>query len=139
MEEQKSIIDSILDNVLNEINQVQQIVKDIRRTNNIITDTVIKIDDIEINLDARTIRSKDYKIKLTRTQMDLLEILLSRLGQVVSYEQISRELYDLTVDESLKKSLRVAINRLRDRIKKVFHIQIIRSKGYVLSIVKKDE
>ena len=71
--------------------------------------------------------------------MDLLEILLSRFGQVVSYEQISRELYDLTVDESLKKSLSVAVARLRDRIKKVFRIQIVRSKGYVLNIVKKDE
>lgn len=138
MEKQKSI-DSILDNVLCEINQVQQLVKNIKKTNNIITDTIITINDIEINFDARTIETEDFAIRLTKMQMDLLEILLSRLGQVVSYEQISRELYDLTVDESLKKSLSVAVTRLRDRIKKVFRIQIIRSKGYVLNIVKKDE
>lgn len=138
MEKQKSI-DSILDNVLCEINQVQQLVKNIKKTNNIITDTIITINDIEINFDARTIETEDFTIRLTKMQMDLLEILLSRLGQVVSYEQISRELYDLTVDESLRKSLSVAVKRLRDRIKGVFHIQIIRGKGYVLSIVKKDE
>lgn len=138
MEEQKSI-DSILDNVLNEIEVVQQLVKNIKKTNDITTDTIIMTNDIEINLDARTIKNENYKIKLTQTQMDLFEILLSRLGQVVSYEQISRELYDLTVDESLIKSLRVAINRLRNRIKQVFRIQIVRSKGYILSIVKKDE
>lgn len=138
MEEQKSI-DSILDNVLNEIEVVRQLVKNIKKTNDITTDTIIMTNDIEINLDARTIKNENYKIKLTQTQMDLFEILLSRLGQVVSYEQISRELYDLTVDESLIKSLRVAINRLRNRIKQVFRIQIVRSKGYILSIVKKDE
>ena len=76
MEKQKSI-DSILDNVLCEINQVQQLVKNIKKTNNIITDTIITINDIEINFDARTIETEDFAIRLTKMQMDLLEILLS--------------------------------------------------------------
>jgi DNA-binding response OmpR family regulator len=56
-------------------------------------DRVLRLDDLEIDLDARRVRRHDVEVHLTATEFDLLTCLASRPGTVRSREQLLADVW----------------------------------------------
>ncbi len=97
-------------------------------------DPVIRIEDLEIDTSARTVRRAEKVIELTAREYALLQFLALRRGQVVSRTDIWEHVYDFNaVTES--NVVDVYIGYLRKKIErpdlpKLIHTR--RGQGYVL-------
>ena len=101
----------------------------LRRSDKNITN-VINLGNIEIDLDARSIKVDDELLNLPRREFALAEILLSRKGHVISKGQIIEHLYGTgaEVDES---TVEIYIHRLRKKlINGTGEIKTVRGIGY---------
>ncbi|WP_086315447.1 hypothetical protein A5821_002932 [Enterococcus sp. 7F3_DIV0205] len=83
----------------------------------------------------------DKIIALTRKEFKIIELLYENLENVVTYEQINEAIYGNSTGESLEK-YRVAnfIFHIRNKLKEqsYFEIEIIRTKGYLLTYSKNE-
>jgi two-component system OmpR family response regulator len=93
------------------------------------------VDDLEIDLDARTVSgAAGVKIELTSGEFELLECFVTRPGRVLSRDQ----LMDWTRgrrSDALDRTIDVQVSRLRKKIELDGEVKIktIRNSGYVLS------
>jgi DNA-binding response OmpR family regulator len=97
-------------------------------------DPVLRIDDLEINTSAHTVRRGGLPIKLTPREYALLHFLALHRGQVVSRSMIWHHLYD-EHDESTSNVVDVYIRYLRNKIDRDFPSHLIvtrRGEGYLL-------
>ncbi|MCA9036561.1 MAG: response regulator transcription factor [Planctomycetaceae bacterium] len=97
-------------------------------------ETVLRYDNLEIDLLARTVKRDGEVITLTQRQFDLLEYLMHRCSQVVSREMIARDVWKAAT-ATWTNVIDVQINQLRKRIerphwKTVLHT--VRGEGYRL-------
>lgn len=105
----------------------------IRRSNNKPT-PVIKIEDLVINLDAKTVFRAGNEITLSTGEYNLLEYLSLNKGKVVSRTVLTEHLYSMDFDLN-SNVIDVYINYLRNKIDKNFDkklIQTIRGAGYTI-------
>ncbi|EOL50924.1 winged helix-turn-helix domain-containing protein [Enterococcus caccae] len=83
----------------------------------------------------------DKIIALTRKEFKIFELLYKNLDKVMTYEQITEVLYGNSLGKSLEK-YRVAnfIFHIRNKLEEqsYFEIEIIRTKGYLLTYSKKE-
>lgn len=83
----------------------------------------------------------DKIIALTRKEFKIIELLYENLDRVVTYDEINSAIYGTSTGESLEK-YRVAnfIFHIRNKLKEqtYFEIEIIRTKGYLLTYSKKE-
>jgi two-component system copper resistance phosphate regulon response regulator CusR len=98
------------------------------------TETLLKFDDLEINLLSRTVKRAGEEIDLTQRQYLLLEYLLRNKQQVVSREMIAREVWKAST-ATWTNVIEVLINQLRKKLerpelKPLLHT--VRGVGYVL-------
>lgn len=97
------------------------------------TPSVLVIDDLRLDLDARRVHVGDAEVTLRPKEMQLLVRLASSAGRVVSREQLLDDVWDVTWD-SASKSLDVHIHALRrklgDRSDGRPRIVTVRSFGY---------
>jgi two-component system copper resistance phosphate regulon response regulator CusR len=96
--------------------------------------TVLRFEDIVINLLTRTVTIDGNVIRLRTRQFAVLTYLIRHQGEIVSREELAREIWH---DESVtwKNVIEVQINRLRSifsEIGRPLHLQTIRGKGYVI-------
>jgi DNA-binding response OmpR family regulator len=99
-----------------------------------VADPVLRVQDLEIDTNARTVRRAGRPIRLTRREYALLQFLAFRRGQVVSRSMIWEHLYD-EHDESTSNVVDVYIGYLRAKIDKGFDTPLIltrRGEGYLL-------
>lgn len=92
---------------------------------------VIRLQDLDIDLAARTVSRDGKKIKLTAREWHLFEILLQNPGMVLSKARLEEHLYDF--DAAFESNtVEVHISRLR---KKLGHavIETVRGLGYRLA------
>ncbi|MEI5993508.1 helix-turn-helix domain-containing protein [Candidatus Enterococcus mansonii] len=84
----------------------------------------------------------DQIIALTRKEFKIIELLYENIGNVVTYEEINNAIYGESTGELIEK-YRVAnfIFHIRNKLKEqdYFEIEIIRTKGYLLTYSKSEK
>ena len=98
------------------------------------TAQTMRFDDIEVNMDAKTVFRANKKIELTVREFNLLVYLIRNQGRVVSKAEIAEQVWDIDFDTGTN-IIEVYVNYLRKKIdrdfdKKVIHTQF--GMGYVL-------
>lgn len=97
-------------------------------------ETVLRHDNLELDLLARTVKRNGTEIALIRRQFDLIEYLMHRRNQVVSREAIARDVWKAST-ATWTNVIDVQMNQLRKRIERdgwnpVVHT--VRGEGYQL-------
>ncbi|MBA4849307.1 response regulator transcription factor [Emticicia sp. BO119] len=107
----------------------------IKRSSDVhITQNILKFEDLEANLDTKSIRRNDKVIELTAQEFKLLEYFLRNQGRVLSKVQIAEKVWDVDFDRRTNY-VEVYINYLRKKIDKDFQRKLIHTvfgMGYVL-------
>ena len=78
---------------------------------------IIRFGDLEIDLDRRQVRDAGTPVRLTRTELTILEVLASNPGRLVTYELLANRL-DATgrETEDAVAALRVHVGNLRRKL-----------------------
>ena len=100
-----------------------------------LSDSTIRVADLEIDTRAKCARRAGNAIDLTAREYALLEYLATRAGQVVSRSEIWEHLYDMN-DESTSNVVDVYIGYLRAKVDRPYPVKLIHTRrglGYVLS------
>lgn len=95
---------------------------------------IIKVADLEINLDNKRAKRDKKEIVLTGKEYLLLELLAVNKNRVVSKAEIAEKVWDITFDTGTNV-IEVYINFLRNKIDKNFEIKLIHTVvglGYIL-------
>lgn len=101
--------------------------------------SVLKIDDIELDRKARVVRRAGTLLKLSPQSFALLELLLLRKGEVISRSLIEEKIYDehaapmSNVVETAIYTLRKALTMKKD-CKPIIHTR--RGMGYILESIE---
>ena len=77
----------------------------------------LTLDSCRINLDARTVVREDKQLRLTGIESELLRFMVARPQQVLSREELYREVWKHQV-ELQTRTLDLAILRLRKKIER---------------------
>ncbi len=104
------------------------------RKRNIVEKTILKIDDLEMDLISHKVKRGGKEINLTSKEYALLEYLLRNKGKIVTRTMIYQNVWDIGFDTETNV-IDVFVNYLRKKIdgngsKKLIHT--IRGKGYML-------
>jgi two-component system, OmpR family, copper resistance phosphate regulon response regulator CusR len=95
---------------------------------------VLKADDLEMNLDSKSVTRNNKVIGLTAKEFQLLEYLLKNRNRVLSRADIAVNVWDIDFDTNTNV-IDVYINYLRNKIDKNFQHKLIHTQigmGYVL-------
>lgn len=106
----------------------------LRRANNTAEATTLTVEDLSIDLLARSVTRAGKNICLQPKEFSLLEYLMRNTGRVVSKTMIMKRVWDYNFDPQTNV-VEARICRLRDKIDKNFAIHLIhtvRGLGYVL-------
>jgi DNA-binding response OmpR family regulator len=98
------------------------------------TGNIIRIADLEMNTDAKTVKRGNTKIELTAKEFSLLEFLIRNKGRVISRTELAEKIWDITFDTGTNV-IDVYINFLRKKIDKDYPVKLIHTyigMGYVL-------
>jgi len=102
---------------------------------------VLHVGDVELDLDAWTVSVGRRPIRPTKMEFQLLKLLLSNAGRVVSRKELSELLWGAS--SAPEKSIEVLMGRLRHLIEidphRPAHIRTIRGVGYLFEAVAVDE
>lgn len=105
-----------------------------RSTGAVHTSTILKVADLELNIDKKKARRGNTSIELTAKEFALLEFLMRNKGKVVSRVDISEKIWDITFDTGTN-IVDVYINILRKKLDKNFDTKLIHTRiglGYTL-------
>lgn len=81
---------------------------------------------------GRRVTVHDRNVELSARELALLEILLQRIGRIVTKEQVAEHLYGWT-EEVSHNAIEVNIHRLRKKLENAgFNIRTIRGLGYLV-------
>ncbi|MFM0005873.1 MULTISPECIES: heavy metal response regulator transcription factor [Paraburkholderia] len=97
---------------------------------------LIKVGDLEMDVNRRRVKRGDTRIDLTPREFSLLQLLARRQGEVLSRTQIASYVWDMNFDSDTNV-VEVAIRRLRTKIDDNFPVKLIhtvRGVGYVLEL-----
>ncbi len=100
-------------------------------------ETVLKLDDLELDLNATEVRRAGQKIQLSSKEFALLEYLLRNQNRVLSKTNIMSHVWDFDAD-ILPNTVEVFVGYLRAKVDKPFKgphlIQTVRGFGYKLGV-----
>lgn len=94
----------------------------------------LKVADLVMDLDKKTVIRDNKSIDLTPKEFSLLEFLINNKGRVISKAEIAENVWDQNANQSLNV-VEVYINFLRKKIDKTFASSLIHTKsgmGYIL-------
>ena len=100
------------------------------------TINVLKVGELELDLNKKVARREGKDIDLTAKEFSLLEFLMRSKGRVVSRAEIAEKVWEITFDTGTN-GVDVYINLLRRKIDKDFTIKYIHTRvgmGYILNI-----
>ena len=106
----------------------------LRRSDAAALSEVLRYQDLELDIKSRRARRGDRLIDLTKTEFDLLELLMSNAGVVLDRDLIYQRIWDINF-ETTSNSLDVYIGYLRRKIEEEGESRLIhtmRGVGYVL-------
>lgn len=98
-----------------------------RATGGIATSTVLKVADLELNIDKKLAKRGNKNIELTAKEFALLEFLMKNKGRVLSRAEIAEKVWDITFDTGTNV-LDVYINILRKKLDKDFDKKLIHTR-----------
>ena len=107
-----------------------------RNIGSIQTANMLKIADLEMNLDAKTVMRQGKEILLTAKEFALLEYFIRHQGRVISKVELAEKIWDITFDTGTNV-IEVYVNFLRKKIDKDFEIKLIHTQigmGYVMKV-----
>lgn len=84
----------------------------LRRTSSTTSSSVLKVGNLTLNTSSREVKRGDRELVLTKTEFDLLELLMQQPNTVVTREQIYEDIWGYDFETS-SKSLDVYIGYLR--------------------------
>ena len=87
----------------------------IRRNNILNNDSLIVLDDLEIDIPARTVKKNNELLKLTSTEFNLLSLFANNEGRVLTHQYILKEIWGLGA-QTETQYLRVFVRTLRKKI-----------------------
>ena len=90
----------------------------LRRTLPHAPETVYRIDDLEVDLVHRRVLVSGVEVQLTPTEYDLLRLLVTNAGKVLTHRQIYRQIWGAGYNVEQSHVLRVTISNLRRKIEK---------------------
>lgn len=96
---------------------------------------LLRISDLEINLESKMASRQGKTIDLTPKEFSLLEYLIRNKGKVISKAEIAEKIWEGNNAENSLNVIEVYINFLRKKIDKDFEPKLIHTKtgmGYVL-------
>ncbi len=97
---------------------------------------LLKIADLEMNMDSKEVRRSGQKIALTAKEFQLLEYLLRNKEKVVSRQDIAKDVWEIDFDTQTNV-IDVYVNFLRKKLDKGFSPKLIHTQvgmGYILKI-----
>ncbi len=97
---------------------------------------ILKIADLEMNLESKEVRRDDKKINLTAKEFQLLEYMLKNKEKVVSRSDIARDVWEIDFDTQTN-IIDVYVNFLRKKIDKDFKPKLIHTQvgmGYIIKV-----
>ncbi len=100
------------------------------------TENVLRFEDLEQDLNAKTVRRAGQEILLTPREFALLEFFLRNPGKVLSKTEIAEKVWDVDFDTGTNV-IEVYVNYLRNKMDKGFEQKLIHThfgQGYVLKI-----
>ncbi len=106
----------------------------LRRATAIVSPTILKVSDLTLNVNTRTVRRGDKKITLQPLEFSLLEYLMRNQGHIVSKTMIMEHVWDYNFNPQTNV-VESRICYLREKIDKHFDTKLIhtvRGVGYVL-------
>ncbi len=98
------------------------------------TDNVVRVADLELNLNTHEVKRGGVKIELSSKEYALLEYLVLNKNKLLTRSQISEHIYDYEYDFD-SNVIDVMIARLRKKIDKGFDrklIHTVRGSGYMI-------
>jgi two-component system cell cycle response regulator CtrA len=99
--------------------------------------SIIRVGDIELNLDTQAIEVKGVPLELTGKEYQILEFLLVRKGATVTKNNFLNRLYN-SMDEPEEKIIDVFMCKIRKKLQEILgpsgkeYIETIWGRGYVL-------
>ena len=113
----------------------------LRRTRRDSTATIMRVGNLEIDLEGRNVYKNGSSVELTSRQFDLFKILVERKGRVQSRDQLMQALSGQEFD-TFDRSIDVHISRIRavieDDPKKPIYLKSVRGTGYVFAVPDKN-
>ncbi len=109
-----------------------------RFTDSMQTPKVLKVADLEMNLDQKSVKRAGKSIDLTAKEFALLEFLLRNKNKVVSRAEISEKVWDIHFDTGTNV-IDVYVNFLRKKIDKEFDKKLIQTMVGMGYIIKSDD
>lgn len=98
---------------------------------------ILKVGDLEINVDYKTVTRSGHLIDLTAKEFSLLEYLVRLNGKVASRHEITEAVWDINFDSGTNV-VEVYINFLRKKVDRNFESKLIHTKqgmGYYVKSV----
>jgi DNA-binding response OmpR family regulator len=95
---------------------------------------ILRVADLEMNLDSKEVKRGDQKIVLTAKEFQLLEYFMRNRNRVLSRADIAEKVWDIDFDTQTNV-IDVYVNYLRNKIDKQFPVKLIHTQvgmGYVL-------
>jgi DNA-binding response OmpR family regulator len=99
------------------------------------TSSLIRIGDLELDIDQKLAKRGNKNIELTSKEFLLLEFLMRNRGKVMSRAEIAEKVWDITFDTGTNV-IDVYINILRKKIDKDFETKLIQTRiglGYSIN------
>lgn len=96
--------------------------------------TILKIADLELNLDDKTVKRVGKKLDLTAKEFSLLEYFMRNRGRVVSRVDIAEKVWEINFDTGTNV-IDVYVNFLRKKVDKDFPVKLIHTvvgMGYIM-------
>lgn len=123
--------------------EFKELVARIRALSKRYTDTmqmpkVLKVADLEMNLDEKSVKRAGKNIDLTAKEFSLLEFLLRNKNRVVSRAEISEKVWDIHFDTGTNV-IDVYVNFLRKKVDKEFDRKLIHTMVGMGYVIKSDE
>jgi two-component system copper resistance phosphate regulon response regulator CusR len=123
--------------------EFKELVARIRALSKRFTDTVqlpkiLKVADLEMNLDEKSVKRGGKYIDLTAKEFSLLEFLLRNKNRVVSRAEISEKVWDIHFDTGTNV-IDVYVNFLRKKVDKEFDRKLIQTMVGMGYVIKSDE
>ncbi|WP_435353483.1 response regulator transcription factor [Emticicia sp. SJ17W-69] len=107
-----------------------------RNFGSIQTANLLKIADLEMDLDAKTVTRNGKEIILTAKEFALLEYFIRHQGRVISKVELAEKIWDITFDTGTNV-IEVYLNFLRKKIDKDFEPKLLHTQigmGYVMKV-----
>jgi two-component system response regulator CpxR len=93
---------------------------------------LLKVNDLELDKLKRSVRQNGRGVTLTTSEFDLLELLMKRVGQPVSREEVARTIFGRSLNLN-DRSIDVHVSNLRKKLG-AERIKTIRGVGYSFTL-----